>query len=184
MDNTVIDLLNKRYGGRAIDSKPLPERIVFDLIEAARLTPSCFNNQPWRFIFLEGPEGLAKGTAALAEPNRAWASKAPLLIVGYSKKENDCVLKDGRAYHQFDLGMATMNLLMAATDHGLAARPMAGFSPEKAKELFELGENDEPLIMIAVGYPSKDESHLPDHLKGKAELPRERKDTKEILRCV
>jgi nitroreductase len=153
-----------------------------DLMEAARLTPSCFNNQPWRFLFLESAEALAKGAEVLSEGNRVWAERAPLLIIGYSKAEDDCQIKGGREYHQFDLGMAVMNLMLAATHHGLAARPMAGFSPKKAKEFFGLDEEDQPLVMIAVGHPAKDESHLPEHYVGKTKKPRERKSVEEIIR--
>ena len=34
----------------------------------------------------------------------------PLLVVGHVRREDDCVSSDGRAFYQFDLGMAVMNL--------------------------------------------------------------------------
>ena len=182
MSNPVIRILNDRIAGRSIATDPLDEPVVADLMEAARLSPSCFNNQPWRFLFLESDPARAKGVEALSAGNVPWAGTAPLLILGYTRAQDDCIIKDGRRYHQFDLGLSVMNILLAATYHGLTARPMAGFSPAKAKELFGLEEPDEPLIMIAVGKPSSDESHLPDHAKGKNDLPRERKDVSEIIR--
>ena len=182
MSNQVVKLLQERFPGRSISSEPLSEQIITDLMEAIRLTPSCFNNQPWRFLFFEGEEALAKGAEALSAGNKPWAERAPLLIVGYTRKEDDCVLKGGREYHQFDLGMSVMNLLLAATHHGLAARPMAGFSPSKVKELFGLDEEYQPLVMIAVGHPSDDESHLPDYAKGIDRKPRERKEASEIIK--
>ena len=127
MDNAVISLLAARKAGRSISTEPLPEDTVAQLAEAARLTPSCYNKQPWRFLFLRSEPALARGRAALAEGNRAWASRAPLLVVAYSRKEDDCVSEDGRAYHELDLGMSVMNLMLAATALGLVARPMAGF---------------------------------------------------------
>jgi nitroreductase len=182
MDNPILTLLNARKAGRSISSEPLPESVIAELIEAVRLTPSCFNNQPWRFLFLESPEALAKGQEALSGGNRAWAPRAPLLVVGYSRREDDCVSPDGRAYYQFDLGMSAMNLMLAATHHGLVARPMSGFEPEKIKERFELGADMQPLVMIAVGRPSDDESHLPERYKEMDKKPRQRKEAGEIVK--
>ncbi|MDP8257012.1 MAG: nitroreductase family protein [Candidatus Alcyoniella australis] len=181
MGNKVVELLNSRFAGRSITSEPLEKAIVAELIQAARLTPSCFNNQPWRFLFLQSADAIAKGTEALSAGNKPWAGRAPLLIVGYTRATDDCQLPDGREYHQFDLGMSVMNILLAATHHGLAARPMAGFDPAKIKQLFKLEEDCQPLVMISVGHTSTDESHLPKHYLGKAHSPRERKDADEIV---
>ncbi|MDP8222211.1 MAG: nitroreductase family protein [Candidatus Lernaella stagnicola] len=181
MDAQVIQLLQKRHATRAIDSEKLPDEFVTTLIEAARLTPSCFNNQPWRFLFLLSDQALEKGAACLSKGNEPWAHRAPLLIVGYAAKEDDCQIKDGREYYQFDLGMSVMNIMMAATELGLVARPMAGFGPDAVREQFDIPPGAEPLVMIAVGRPTDDESHLPDHAKGKSAEPRQRKDATEIV---
>jgi len=182
MANPIIDLLNQRHASRAIDSKPLSDSVVAEIAEAARLTPSCYNKQPWRFLFLTSEQGLEKGRQALGSPNKKWANRAPLLIVGYSRKDDDCVINDGRAYHQFDLGMSVMNLMLSATHHDLIARPMAGFDPSKVRELFNLSAEEEPLIMIAIGYKSHDDSHVPDTYKDIAKQPRARKPVEEIIK--
>jgi len=184
MKNQVVELLQERHATRAIDPKPLPEKVVSELIEAVRLTPSCFNNQPWRFLFFQTAEARAAATQVLSGGNKPWAGRAPLLALGYARAADDCVLPDGRKYFQFDVGMAAMNLMLAATARGLVARPMAGFDPAKAKEAFQLPEDAEPLIMLAVGLPSNDESGLPDHAKGKGALPRERKPATEIVKQI
>ncbi len=181
MENNVVKLLDQRYAGRSISSKGLAKEVVDNLIEAARLTPSCFNKQPWRFLFLESDNALAKGREILASGNRDRADTAPLLVIGYAGREDDCRLPDGRDYYQFDLGMAVMNLMLAATEHGLAARPMAGFSTKKAAEVFNIDKAFDVLIVIAIGSISPDESHLPDHLKGKEDTPRERKEPEKIV---
>jgi nitroreductase len=81
MTETVTRLLEKRIASRSISPQPLEEAVVAALIEASRLTPSCFNNQPWRFLFLEGQDALSKGRKALNPGNRQWASRAPLLVM-------------------------------------------------------------------------------------------------------
>ena len=131
MSNPVIDLLHARFPGRSIARDPLDDGVVDELIEAARLAPSCRNFQPWRFLFLRSEDGLRRGGAALAEGN-AWATRAPLLVVATARREDDCHSPDGRDYYWFDVGMAVMNLMLAATARGLAARPMAGFDPRRS----------------------------------------------------
>ena len=64
MANPIIDLLGQRHASRAIDTKPLPEPVIAEIAEAARLTPSCYNKQPWRFLFLTSEEGLENITAS------------------------------------------------------------------------------------------------------------------------
>ncbi len=179
--NPTIDLLQRRHARRAIREDALSDAIVDELIEAARLTPSCRNKQPWRYLFLTGA-GLAKGRECLIGGNRRWANRAPLLIIGYGKHSDDCVQEDGRSYYPFDLGMSAMNIMLAATHHDLVARPMAGYDPVKVKELFELDDDDEPYVMIAVGKPGEDESYLPDYYKGLADQPRTRKPPQELFK--
>ena len=90
--------------------------------------------------------------------------------------------KDGRAYHQFDLGLSVMNIMLAATHHDLVARPMAGFDPVKVREFFGLEAADQPLVALAIGYPSDDISHLPDYARAIHLQPRTRKDVAEIVK--
>lgn len=180
MSNPVVDLLRARFPGRSMTSEPLTGAVVEELVEAARLSPSCRNFQPWRFLFLRGEEGLAKGRAALAEGN-AWALQAPLLVIATARREDDCHSPDGRDYYRFDVGMAVMNLMLAATAHGLAARPMAGFDPGIVRERFGLAPDVEPVVMVAVGHPSTDDTDLPEHHRGGHLRPRVRKDADEIV---
>jgi nitroreductase len=120
-------------------------------MNAAQLSASCFNKQPWRFLFLTEEEKLEKGRKALKDGNR-WAKTAPLLIVGFSNEDMDCRLSDGRDYYLFDLGMATQLLLLQAAELDLIARPMAGFSPDIIREEFNIPFRYDIYVMIAVGY--------------------------------
>lgn len=172
MCNNLIPLLNARKASRAISTRPLDEQQILKLMNAAQLSASCFNNQPWRFLFLTESTLLEKAHKALNHGN-IWASKAPLLIMGYSKRELDCQTKDGRAYYLFDLGMATQLILLQATEMDLVARPMAGYSQSIIRD--ELGMPDfyEIYVLIAVGYEG-DINELDEKAKQKSLAPRMR----------
>ena len=138
------------------------------------------NNQPWRFLVLTEPEALEKGREALSKGNH-WAKTAPILIFGYARPDWDCQIGGVREYYLFDLGLAVENLLLAATELDLVARPMAGFSPRKVREAFGLSEEIEVMVAIAVGYEG-DMSTLDEAKQAVSRSLRERKPLEEIVR--
>jgi len=172
MASSIIVLLHERKASRAFSKQKLSNEIINLLMNAAQLSASCFNNQPWRFLFLTDEVALEKGRKALSE-NNSWAKVAPLLIIGFSKPDLDCKTKDGRNYYVFDLGMATQLILMQATELNLVARPMAGFSTRIVKDEFKLPSDFEPYVMIAVGYEG-DLEKLNENLQVKSRAIRKR----------
>ncbi len=173
----ILKILSVRKATRAFSSTKLSEEIINQLMEAARLSASCFNNQPWRFLFLTEESALEKGRYALSKGN-SWAKAVPLLVVGFTKPELDCQLPDGREYYQFDLGMAVQNILLQATELNLVARPMAGFSPDIIRQEFDIPKEFEITIMIAIGFEG-DINDLDEKLQAKLREPRKRKPLTE-----
>ena len=164
MESALFDLLNKRSPSRAISPEPVEEDKLRSVLEAAHLSASCMNFQPWRFLVLTEPESLEKGRAALTQGNY-WARSAPVLLVGFSRPELDATPPDGREYYLFDLGMAVQNILLRATELDLVARPMAGFVPSKLHEAFEIGEEYTVMVVIALGYEGDMETLKEKHKK-------------------
>jgi nitroreductase len=179
MKTRLLGLLRSRKATRAIAEKPVEAEKVAAILEAARLSASCGNNQSWRFLVLDEPEALEKGRQALSRGNY-WAKTAPVLIFGYSKPDLDCVIPGGRRYYQFDLGMAVQNILLQATELDLVARPMAGYSPKKVREAFGLSDDFEVLVAIAIGYEG-DISTLNEKHQITSRAPRQRKPLEETV---
>jgi nitroreductase len=151
METLVLKMLNNRSACRAISPRKVEREKLMSLLQAAQLSASCYNYQPWRYLVLDEEQALEKGRKALAEANY-WARSAPVLIIGFSKKDLDCHPSDGREFFLFDLGMATQNILLQATELDLLARPMAGFSPNVIREEFSVPPDYTILVMIAIGY--------------------------------
>ena len=145
----VIDAINKRRAYRSLAPLEISLSLIEDLARSAQLAPSCFNNQPWRFVFVYGSENLNKMQEALSSGN-AWAHSASLIVAVSSRKEDDCVIKD-REYYQFDCGLAAAFLILRATELGLVAHPIAGFSPKKTKEVLGIPEEYKVITLIIVG---------------------------------
>lgn len=155
--HAVHDLIARRWSPRAFDPSRTPSReMALSMLEAARWAPSAYNEQPWRFIAaLRGDrEGYERLLECLVPQNAAWARDAGLLVVALYSETFALNGKPNR-WATHDLGLAVENLLLQATGLGLFAHPMAGFSPEKVRELCAVPEGVTPLVMIAVGYPAE-----------------------------
>jgi len=177
MSDTLIKLLNSRKATRAISEQKLDDRIIAQLQKSTQFSASCFNNQPWRFLFLSEAAALEKGREALT-PGNNWAKRAPLLVIGFSAPELDCQLPDGRQYFLFDLGMATQLLILQATELDLVARPMSGFDPEVIRRNFNMPDNLRPYVAVAIGYAG-DLDLLDEKLRQRSTAPRIRNPLSE-----
>jgi nitroreductase len=143
------DIIDQRRAYRSLAPAQITEALIEDLADCAGLAPSCFNNQPWRYIFVDDAEILEKMKEALSKGNE-WAHAASMIIAVFSRRELDCLVK-GREYFLFDTGMATANMILRATELGLVAHPIAGFNEEKAKEILNLPGDMTLITLLIVG---------------------------------
>jgi nitroreductase len=127
----------------------ITDKDIEAMAKAAQLAPSCFNKQPWRFVFVRGKSVLNEMHTALSKGNE-WAYKASMMVAVLSKKEFDCVLAE-REYYLFDTGMAVANLLLKATELGYVTHPIAGYSHAKAKEILSIPEDMTLITIVNIG---------------------------------
>jgi nitroreductase len=158
----VKEAINKRRAYRSLDPAQIDKNLVEDIAESASLCCSCFNKQPWRFVFVYDEKKLKEMHTALSKGNE-WAYNASMIIAVFSKKELDCVVKD-REYFLFDTGMAVGMMILRATELGLVAHPIAGFDEDKAKEILNIPPEMRLITLIIVGKHSKEiKSELNEH---------------------
>ena len=174
----VDPLFIDRWSPRALSSEPIPSDMLASLFEAARWAPSSSNEQPWLFMYADQPAALEKYRTILVEKNRTWADKAPVLIVVFARRNFARSGQPNRLY-AFDTGAAWMSLVLQAHKLGLFAHAMAGFSQEKAYELFGVDPNQyEAMAAIVVGKYG-DHKLLPPDLRDR-EKPSDRKPLSEV----
>ncbi|MFQ5905702.1 MAG: nitroreductase family protein [bacterium] len=145
----VREAIEKRRAYRSLEHVEITEGLVRDLAECAGLSASCFNNQPWRFVFVYDREVLRRLQNALSTGNE-WAYYASMIIAVFSREDLDCIIKD-RYFYLFDTGMATAFIILRATELGLVAHPIAGFSPKKAKEILGIPQEMKLIALVVVG---------------------------------
>ncbi|HYA96919.1 MAG TPA: nitroreductase family protein [Methylomirabilota bacterium] len=173
-DFPIHELLKERWSPRAFAEKPVPPEILRSLFEAARWAASSFNDQPWAYIIAtkNQPEEFSRIVSVLVESN-AWAAKAPVLALSLVRLNFHHNGQPNRvALH--DLGAASASLALEATSRGLAVHQMAGILGDKAREIFQIPPDWEPVAALAIGYPG-DPATLPDKLRSREAAPRQRK---------
>ena len=145
----VTEAIQKRRAYRSLEPVAITEELVRDLARHAQLAPTCFNNQPARFVFVSEPATLAQLKSAYNKGNE-WCHAASLVIAVFAEKEADCVIRD-REYYLFDTGLQTALLILRATELGLVAHPIAGYNPQKVREILGIPDSFNVITLVIVG---------------------------------
>jgi len=154
----VHELMDKRWSPRAFDAaRPVEREKLLSILEAARWAPSCFGDEPWRFVVGDkytDETGWSNIFGALAEKNQLWAKNAPLLILVSADSQFRANGNTNR-WAQYDTGAASISLCLQAEALGLCAHQMGGFSPDAARDVIGIPDQFVPMAVIAVGYQGK-----------------------------
>ena len=177
----IQELLQVRWSPRAFSPQVIEKDVLISLLEAARWAPSCFNEQPWRFMVASKAESeaFAHLLSCLMEGNQVWAKQASVLMISIAKMTFGHNGESNRhAFH--DVGLAVGNLVFEATARGIGVHQMGGIHLDKIKELYEIPEDYEPVAGLALGYFGDPES-LPEPLRTRELAARSRKGLSEIV---
>ena len=176
---TTNDQFRLRWSPRSMTGRALTLAEVQSLCEAGRWAPSCFNSQPWRFIYaLPDTPQWQPLLDLLMDVNKLWAAKAGALVALVARthfEANDAPA----ATHSFDTGSAWMSMALQAQHMGLAAHAMWGFHHDQAADALKLPEYFSTQALIAFGHPAPAEA-LPDPLRER-EVPSPRKALSELM---
>ena len=144
-----------RWSGRAYDTnKSVSHTQIISLLEAARWAPSCFGDEPWRFIVWDKNVDVNAWQQAfdcLVPGNQDWVKDSPVLILTCANTLFNHNGKPNR-FAQYDTGAAAVNLCLQAEDMGLMAHQMGGFNADLAREKFNIPADVTLMAMISVGY--------------------------------
>jgi len=177
----LMETIRARRAYRSLAPVELGEALARDLSQTASLSASCFNNQPWRFVFAYEAEALDRVKGALSKGNR-WAHAASLIIAVCSRRDLDCPNPE-RELFAFDTGMATAFLILRATELGLVAHPIGGYDDDKVREALAIPAGMAVLTLVIVGRHRLPPGELLSEGQKEAEMNRpERRPLQEIMR--
>ena len=136
----VLEAIRTRRSIRKYKSKPVEEKTLATVLEAARQAPSWANTQCWRFVVVRAGATKSKLSDTLSETNpaRDAVCNAPLVIVacaemgraGYKSGE---VTTDKGDWFMFDVALAMQNLVLAAHSLGLGTVYVGLFDAKKSR---------------------------------------------------
>lgn len=170
----IDELLAQRWSPRAFAETPVPKEKLLALFEAARWAPSCFGDQPWRYIVCErGTAAWDDAFACLSPGNKAWTERVPVLLLAVADSKFSRNGADNR-WGAYDTGAASMSLVLEATAQGLCAHQMGGFDIAEARARFAIPASFTPMAVIAIGYQAPPET-LDEELAQRERAPRERR---------
>lgn len=154
---TYKELLLKRQSDRKYEERAVENDKLEACLEAARLSPSACNSQPWTFVVVNEAEVLQQMRKATADMalNR-FIHQVPVIVAVVLEKANftssiGSIIKD-KEYTLLDLGIAANNFCMQATELGLGTCMIGWFDEKKVKQILNVPTAKRIPLLIAVGY--------------------------------
>jgi len=157
------EIVSKRQSTRAYDTSRMVDReIIARILEAARLSPSACNAQPWHFIVVDEPElknKVADAASAKLLGMNHFTKQAPVHIIVVEEKVNISsgiggIVKD-KHFAFLDIGIAAAHICLAAEAEGLGSCILGWFAESKMKKLLNIPDNRRVVLDIVIGYPAQ-----------------------------
>lgn len=143
------DAIRSRRNVRAFEDRPIPAEDLDRILEAARRTPSSTNRQAWDFVVVTERERLRELAAVWRWASHVGTSAATIALVMSTSDD-----RDERDTLQYDLGQATMSIMVAAADLGIGSGHASVGEQALARRVLGLPEDRECAWLIALGYPA------------------------------
>lgn len=157
-----FELIAKRESCRNYSDKKVEREKLEKCIDAARLAPSACNSQPWSFTVVDRAELVPQVAKCLQEMGmNKFTDECPVFIIIAEEKATLTARLGGKVKNQkyapIDIGLATAQLCLAATQQELSTCIMGWFNEAKLKELLDIDKEKRIRLVIAIGYAAKEE---------------------------
>jgi nitroreductase len=148
------NVIEKRASVRTFSYKKPGTEEIIELIEAANLSPTPGNLPILKYIVIEDKEKISTIAQACQQK---FIAEAPIVIIICSNKKDCEMMYDTRAdkYIKQHTGAAIENLLLKATDIGLASCWVGAFVESTIKDMLAIPDNIEIEAILPVGYDTK-----------------------------
>ena len=149
----VHPLLAERFSPVSFDrNAALSDAHVDVLLDAARLTPSAGNSQPWMFIVGRRDDPIHQRIANHLAPSSArWALDASLLVVNLAHIFVEDTDWEYSEFARYDLGQAVAHMTIQGLVMGLGAHQFRAFDREAVAREFDVPDEWEVTSMTALG---------------------------------
>ena len=143
------DAIRARRNVRVYTGQPIAAPDLDRILEAGRRSPSSQNSQPWDFVVVTEREQLRELSKVWSHAHHVAISAATVALVAPVRDE-----EWQRLAVQYDLGQATMSMMLAAADLGIGSGHSAVAEQDLARKLLGYPEDHFCAYLIAFGYPA------------------------------
>jgi nitroreductase len=143
------DAIRARRNVRAFADRPIAREDLERILEAGRRAPSSKNRQRWDFVVVTARERLAALAGVWQGAGSVPGSAATIALVAPVGAD-----ERSRASIQYDLGQATMSMMIAAADLGIASGHSAVGDQDLARALLGLPADRICAWLVPLGYPA------------------------------
>jgi nitroreductase len=143
------DAIASRRNVRQFVDRPLPDEALDRILEAGRRAPSSRNTQPWDFIVVTDREQLGELAKVWCGGAHVADSAATIAVIARATDDPQV-----RARTQFDIGQATMAMLIMAADLGVGSGHSAVADQELARNVLGFPEDRYAAYLLDLGYPA------------------------------
>lgn len=158
------ELVQARQSVRGYTPESVEQEKLEKCIEAARVAPSACNSQPWHFIVVNDPplrDAIADTTSNRVIGINHFTKQAPVHIVIVREQPN---LTSGiggtiwnKDYTTYDIGIATAQFCLQATELGLGTCILGWFNEKSVKKILNIPSKKRVELIITLGYPSNND---------------------------
>jgi len=151
-------LVLQRESVRKYTDKEISNDDIIKCVEAARMTPSAHNSQPWTFVVADDKElvqELANTTFNAVVKFNKFTPNAKVIVAVVIEKTHFAMVgsnKSDNEYNMIDIGAATEHFCLQAADLGIGTCILGYFQENKVKKLLNVPSNKRVGLMIAMGY--------------------------------
>ncbi len=143
------DAITSRRNVREYAGKPIAAEHLDLILEAGRRSPSSQNWQPWDFIAVTGRPHLTELSRVWQGAGHVAGSAATIALIA-PQPDNDHRL----ARVNYDLGQATMSMMIAAAGLEIGSCHSAVGDQDRARELLGFPGDRYCAYLISFGYPA------------------------------
>jgi nitroreductase len=145
----------RRRSIRKYQQRAIPQEILEQCVDAARLSPSGANRQPLKYVIINNGELLKKVFTTLRwagylpeyQPSIDEMPMAYIIILLDQKIANNC---------GHDAGIAAMSISMVAYDEGLGSCILGAVDRESLGKILKIPDDLKILLVVALGYPAEE----------------------------
>ena len=143
------EAITARRNVRTYRDQPIADADVNRILEAGRRSPSASNRQKWDFVVVTDRQQLSELGTVWQGARHVPDSAATIVLVLPEPEAERYRLID-----QYDLGQATMAMMLAATDLGIGTGHSAVGDQDAIHRILGLPSDHYAAYMLALGYPA------------------------------